>query len=75
MHTPNNTLIIHLRCVHVMLVTFLHDERSRYLRSGQFLLKLSAVWSLILKHLVSMSLSMLRQFLENVLKTGWMIFK
>ena len=51
-----------------MLVTCLHEERSRYLRSGQFLLRLSAVLSLILEHLFSISLSMLRQFLENVLQ-------
>ena len=50
-----------------MLVTCLQDERSRYLRSGQFRLRLSAVLSLILEHLFSISLSMLRQLLENVL--------
>ena len=38
----------HLRCSHVVSVISLQEERSRYMRLGQFLLKWSAVLSVIL---------------------------
>jgi len=48
----------HLMYIQEELVMFLHDEKSRYLRFLQFWLRLSAVLSVILKHLLRINFSM-----------------